>query len=793
MTTEVATTVPLSMDEMLTLVEGQDFWTTRAFPHAGIPSVRLADGPHGIRLQAGDADHLGIAASTPSTCFPPAATLSSSWDLDLIEEVGAAVGREARTFGVGVVLGPGLNIKRHPMCGRNFEYYSEDPLLSGMFAAAAVRGIQHEGVGACLKHFAVNNQEHRRFVIDAVVDERTRRELYLRGFEIAVKESAPRVVMAAYNRVNGVHCADDHELLTGVLRDEWGFAGAVVSDWGAENDRVAGIRAGMDLEMPGGVNRLAELRVAVNDGRLPAAAVADSARRIADLADLANDAGASTLPEEMVEEHDAIARRAAAASAVVLTNNGTLPLAPTTRVALIGAFAEQPRYQGSGSSLVTPTRITTAHHALSEAGVDVTFAAGYEPVHAASDEALIAEAVQVAKEADVAVVMVGLPGIFESEGFDRDHLELPAQHNTLIAAVAAVAPRTVVLLSNGSPVLMPWVDQVDAVVECYLGGQASGGAVADILLGVVEPAGRLAETFPAAQADVAADPYFPGGSQQVQYREGLFVGYRHTTTHGIAPLFPFGHGLGYGRTEWSSIIVDHDTIDLDGTVTISVIVTNTGDCATSDVVQVYSHDQTGIVLRPRRELVGYAKVHLPVGTSSTVRIEVPTARLAFWDTRSGSWQVPGGVFTMEVGRSSEQIEAALPVTVHGGVSVSAEPPSTPAISVTDADFARRLGRPIPAPRATRPFTRDTTMGDLSVTIIGRMLRSIMNRSSGLTADTDPATAAMMARATDELPLRGLVQFSAGKTNWRFVDSVIMLANRRPFAAIRGAFARVPRP
>lgn len=783
--TYVGRTSALRLEQQLSLLSGQDFWRTREIPEADVPSILLADGPHGLRVQQKGADHLGLNTSQPATCFPPAGTLASSWNIDLVREVGEAVGREARALGVGVVLGPGLNIKRHPLCGRNFEYYSEDPLISGLLAAAAVDGIQSTGVGACLKHFAVNNQEHLRFVTDAIVDERTRRELYLKGFELAVRASRPRAVMAAYNRVNGVHCADDRALLTGILRDEWGFEGIVVSDWGAEVDRVAGIEAGMDLDMPGGMDRSGELMEAIAAGRLNVEAVATSARRIVELA--------RSLPtkegklHDLAGSHNVLARRAAAESAVVLVNDGLLPLQRDQQIAVIGAFAEKPRYQGSGSSLVAPTSVTTLLEGFREAGVEVSYyAPGYDPNRSTVDHALIAEAVQAATDADVAVVMVGLPSLYESEGFDRTNLSLPEQHDALVRAVAAANPRTVVVLSNGAPVLMPWVKEVSAVLECYLGGQASGGAAVDALLGVVEPSGRLAETFPQSQTDVAADPNFPGSGKQVEYREGVFVGYRHATTAQITPQFPFGHGLGYGRTLWSDARADSTEITVGDTMTVSVDIENVGGRPTSEVVQIYARDLTEVVLRPRRELVGFEKVAIQPGEKRRVTITINSRDLSFWDVRTGSWRLPTGKFELEVARSSDRIEAALALSVRGDITDSAEPPTTDPVAASDAAFARRLGRPVPAPTPVRPFTRQSTMEEISTTAPGRILRAVMRRATKLPEETrnDPVTMAMIERSTGEMPLRGLVQFSAGRLPWSAIDAIIDMANGQPFAPIR---------
>lgn len=791
MTTRIDATT-LSTDEQLSLLSGADFWRTRALPEHGVPAAMMADGPHGLRAQLEATDHLGLASSVAATCFPPAVTLASSWDESLVHEVGEAVGREARALGVDVVLGPGMNIKRHPLCGRNFEYYSEDPLLSGLLAASAVRGIQSAGVGACVKHFAVNNQEHRRFVIDAIVDERTLHELYLRGFELAVRASAPHMVMAAYNRINGDHATDARWLLTDTLRERWGFTGVVVSDWGATADRPAGVTAGMDLEMPGGAGTEPAMRAALADGSLNPAHVTLSAQRVIDLAVRAQDARATPARTmaELIDPHDALARRAAAASSVVLTNDGILPIAPGTRVALIGAFAEHPRYQGSGSSLVTPTRVTTARAALEAAGLTVSYAAGYEQVRSRPDAALIAEAAAVAASADVAIVMVGLPGIAESEGFDREHLALPAQHDALVAAVAEAQPRTVVALSVGSPVLLPWRDDVAAILLSYLGGQASGAALADALLGAVEPSGRLAETWPATQSDVAADPYFPGDLAQVHYREGVFVGYRHATTTGLTPAFSFGHGLGYGSSTWGAARVSATTLAAGAAETVSVEVTNTGGRPRRELVQVYAHDRSGVALRPRRELIGFARATIAAGATATVEIEVTADALRFWDVRAHDWALPRGTVTLEVARSSETIESVLEIEVLGAASDSAEGPGSPAIAASDEQWARRLGRAIPSPAPARPFTRESTLGDIGGTLTGRALRGAVLRMAPVSDDDrrDPASMALIERSIDELPLRGLAQMSNGRMSWSVVDAVVAFANRRPLRGL-GALLR----
>ncbi|MBG0564350.1 glycoside hydrolase family 3 C-terminal domain-containing protein [Actinoplanes aureus] len=754
----------LTLRQQVALLSGSDAWNTQPLPEAGVPSCALSDGPHGLRFQADAGDRLGVSGSEPSTCFPTAVTVASAWDEELAERIGHALAVEARAHGVDVVLGPGLNIKRHPLCGRNFEYFSEDPLLSGRLAAAMVNGLQRHGVGACLKHYAVNNQESHRYVVDAVVDERTLRELYLSGFEYAVKTSRPWTVMAAYNSVNGHPATQHRRLITGILREEWGFDGLVMSDWAATNDRVAAVAAGMDLEMPGSKGLFdREVLKAVASRRLPAELVTASAQRVLDLVARSARTRGPAIP---VDEHDALARRAAAAGTVLLTNDGILPLAPGTRVALIGAFADQPRYQGSGSSLVNPTRISTARAEFARRGIEVAYAPGYDPNDSHADPDLIAEAVAAARSCDVAVVLAGLPPVYESEGFDRTDLGLPGQHDELVTAVCAANPRTVVALSNGAPVLMPWKDAPAAILESYLGGQAGGAALVDVLYGDAEPGGRLAETFPASLDDVAAEPYFPGEPRQVQYREGLYVGYRHDTT----ALFPFGHGLGYTTFDWSDVAAVRDTVTL--------TVTNTGTRAGSDVVQVYLHDRTGVVARPRRSLAGFAKVHLAAGQSTTVTIDVPERAYAFYDVVAREWRTPAGEFDLEIARSSADVVATVTVTVSDGVSTAAEPAGTPPIAVTDEQFRRRLGRPLPRPRSVRPFTRDSTLDEVATTQLGRLFKSALWRAAPIDEATrdNPVELAMYEHSLAELPLRAAAIFSGGKLRWRTIDLLLRLFN-----------------
>ncbi|WP_206074566.1 glycoside hydrolase family 3 C-terminal domain-containing protein [Antribacter gilvus] len=784
----------LTLDERVSLLSGSGSWLTQPLPDHDVPAVVLSDGPHGLRYQRGAGDHLGIGRSEPATCFPPAVTLASSWDEDLAAEVGRAVGAEARALGVGVVLGPGLNIKRHPLCGRNFEYLSEDPVVSGRMAAALTEGIQSQGVGACLKHFAANNQESHRFVVDVVVDERTLREIYLAGFEHAVRHARPWTVMASYNLLDGLHTTEHPGLLTQILRDEWGFHGLVMSDWAAVHDRAAGVAAGLDLEMPGSRGLFdAEVHEAVRTGALAEGAVTTSAQRVLDLVARAPqpDDAPGVVPDHLREADDALARRAAAAGTVLLRNDGLLPLAPGTRLAVVGAFAEEPRYQGAGSSQVNPTRVTSALDELRARGVEVTYARGYDPARSADDAALLAEAIDVAAAADVAVVLVGLPAVRESEGFDREDLALPAQHDALVTAVAAVNPRTVVALSNGGPVLLPWRDRVAAILESYLGGQAGGAALVDVLFGDAEPGGRLAETFPARQEDVASDPWFPGHPHMVEHREGLMVGYRHHVTSGIEPAYPFGFGLGYTTFAWDGAALDREILTPGDGATVTVTVTNTGGRAGSDVVQVYVHDATGVVLRPRRELAGFAKVHLAPGESREVQVRVPARAFAFYDAGAPGWRTPVGRFEVEVARSSADVVATLPVEVEGGVTSAPEPADAEPVARTDEAFARRLGRPVPTPRPVRPFTRDSLVGEVAArTRLGALLQRAIVRRTPVDESDDEATRLMYERSTRELPLRAAAIFSQGAIDLPTLDALIAAMNGKPADAAKHAGAAV---
>ncbi|ONH50593.1 glycosyl hydrolase [Frankia sp. CcI49] len=678
----------LPLEQKVSLLSGRDFWTTRPVEAAGIPSIVLTDGPHGVRLQRDGADHLDFYDSLPATCLPPAVAVGSSWDVGVARRLGAAVGREARALGVTVVLGPGVNIKRSPLCGRNFEYYSEDPLLAGMLGAAHVRGLQAQGVGASVKHFAANNQETDRMRVSADVDERTLREIYLAAFERIVTEARPATVMTSYNRINGTPASQHRWLLTDVLRGEWGFTGVVVSDWGGVNDRVAALAAGLDLQMPGtGGASDAEIARAVRAGTLDEAQVDASARRVAALSGLV--AESSSLPagadgevsEVPVDEHHALARELAADCAVLLRNTGgVLPLARQSRIAVIGDLATSPRFQGGGSSRINPTRIDIPLDAIRALGESVTYARGYsadgtdddqqagsrsgsDAVGGDGREALLTQAVRTAAAAEVAIVFAGLDK--ETEGIDREHLDLPAEQLTLIRAVAAAAPRTVVVLAGGGVVsLEGWHDDVDAILAGWLLGQAAGGAIADLLFGVANPSGHLAETIPLRLADTPSYLNFPGEAGHVRYGEGVMVGYRYYQTVERAVRYPFGHGLSYTTFTTDALDV---TLAGDDTATarVTVTVTNTGARAGRHVVQVYVATAAGPVRRPARELRTFTKITLRPGETRTVGLDLDRRAFAYYDIELHRWVVAPGDYTIQIGENAAHIVAEQTITLTG--------------------------------------------------------------------------------------------------------------------------------
>ena len=660
----------LTLEERAALTSGASFWYTKPVERVGLPAIMLTDGPHGLRKQQEGGDHLGMGQSVPATCFPPAVGLGSSWDADLVHRVGVALGVETAIESVGVLLGPGINIKRSPLCGRNFEYLSEDPIVSGVLGAAYVNGVQSQGVGTSLKHFAANNQEHDRMRASSDIDPRPLREIYLRGFERVVKDAQPWTVMCAYNRINGVYASEHPWLLTQVLRDDWGFEGLVVSDWGAVNDRVVGLPAGLDLEMPsssGTTDR--QLVAAVQDGTLDEAALDVAAQRVVDLVEkVQSGAGRVTGPLD-VDAHHALAREAAGRSIVLLQNQGgALPLRRDAKLTVVGQFAQKPRYQGAGSSMINPTRLDDALTAIRAASTgEVTYADGFSVAPGASDAeqaTLRDEAVAAAAGADVVVAFLGLPARIESEGYDRTDIDLPAEQLALLDALLKVTANVVVVLSNGGVVALPFAERVPAILEAWLLGQAGGTATADVLFGDVNPSGKLTETIPMRLADTPAYLDFPGEFGHVRYGEGLFVGYRWYDARGIEVAYPFGHGLSYTTFDYGDASAE---VAPSGDVSVTVPVTNTGAVAGREVVQVYTSLGASSVQRPPRELKAFASVALEPGETRTVELVVRREDLGYWDVRVDRWVVEGGDYTVEVAASSRDIRSVVSVAVAGDV------------------------------------------------------------------------------------------------------------------------------
>jgi len=664
----------MTLVEKASLCSGLNHSNTKPIERLGIPSIKTSDGPHGLNtLAPGHDAQDGFAESLPSTCYPSGSALAASWDTDLIMNVAAAIGKEAQAKDVAIVLGPAMNIKRSPLCGRNFEYLSEDPYLTAEMASGYIQGVQSQGVGTSPKHYAVNNQETRRMTVDAVVDERTLREIYLAGFERVIKQSQPWTVMAAYNKVNGIYASEHPYLLNDILRNEWGFKGFVMSDWGAVNERTDALLAGLELEMPGNRGRNDKKIIeAVENGDLPEHLLDQAVERLLMIIYKAVDNHKDNATFDQADHH-LLARRTASECMVLLKNDDDiLPLKRKGRIAVIGELARKPRYQGGGSSHIVPTQIDIPWEELiahSGQGVEWSYAQGYDLAIDNWNDALGQEALTVAGEADVAVVFAGLPDEYESESYDRQHMRMPDNHNRLIEEIVKVQHNVVVVLVNGSPIEMPWIGQVKAVLEAYLGGQASGGAIADLLLGDANPCGKLAETFPQDNRHNPSHFNFPGESDQVLYREGLLVGYRHYEVRAIEPLFAFGHGLSYTTFDYTGMTIDKTGIADNETVEVHVTVKNTGGLAGKEVVQLYVRDIQSTVARPLKELKGFRKIHLEPGEEKTVAFTLDKRSFAYYNTELKDWHVETGTFEILVGGSSDQIMLSTTLQVNSTVAL----------------------------------------------------------------------------------------------------------------------------
>ncbi|PGT19527.1 glycoside hydrolase family 3 C-terminal domain-containing protein [Bacillus cereus] len=746
----------MTLDEKASLCSGLDFWNTKGIERLGIPSIMVTDGPHGLRKQAEGADHLGIYNSIPSTCFPSAVGLASTWNKDLINEVGVALGEECQAENVGVLLGPGANIKRSPLCGRNFEYFSEDPYLSSQMAVNHVKGVQSQGIGTSLKHFAANNQEHRRMSVDAIVDERTLREIYLASFEDVVKEAQPWTVMSAYNKINGEYASENNYLLNDILKDEWGFEGFVVSDWGAVNERVASLANGLELEMPSSFG-IGEKKIieAINCGELCVEKLDQAVERLLYIIFKAAD---NQLENAIYskDEHHQLAREVASESMVMLKNEDSiLPLKKEGTVAVIGGFAKQPRYQGGGSSHINPTKLESILEEIETVSgekTNILFAQGYDIASDDVNESMVNEAKKIAERADTAVLFVGLPDRYESEGFDRKHLQMPENHVQLIEAIAEVQSNIVVVLSNGAPIEMPWIGKVKGILEGYLGGQALGGAIADLLFGDANPSGKLAETFPKVLSDNPSYLNFPGEGDKVEYKEGVFVGYRYYDTKNIEPLFPFGFGLSYTNFEYSNLSINKKEIKDIETVSVSVNVKNIGSTAGKEIVQLYIKDVESTMIRPEKELKGFEKVELQPGEEKTVSFTLNKRSFAYYNVELKDWHVETGEFEILVGKSSREI------ILHDSIYVQ----STAIIR--------------------KPVHRNTLLGDIFADqVLAPIAKEIMEKALkdspfGSMAEGDSDTSEMMGAMLNYMPLRALVNFSAGAFTEEMLSGIIVLLN-----------------
>lgn len=775
----------MTIEEKASLLSGKGNFTTKEIVRLGIPGMFLADGPHGLRKQAGTADHLGLNDSVPATCYPTAATVANSWDTALGEELGEHLGEECVAQRVNILLGPGLNVKRAPLCGRAFEYFSEDPYLAGKMAAAYIRGIQSHGVSACPKHFAANSQETLRMSNDSVMDERTLRELYLTGFEIAVREGRPKAIMSSYNKINGVYANENRTLLRDILVDEWGFDGIVVSDWGGSNDHVSGVAAGSHLEMPApGAYSDCELADAVRTGRLPMEVLDERVDEfLSALFATAIDREAPTSFDAAA--HHAFARRAAAESAVLLKNDGALlPLPAGARVAVIGDFAQTPRYQGAGSSIVNPTGVDNALDALRAAGLDIAgYAQGFRR-DGAADEALLREAVDLAKAAGVALLYLGLAEVSESEGSDRTHMRLSDNQNALAGELVRAGVRVAVVLSCGSAVELPWADRVDAIVHGYLGGQAGASAMADVLTGRVNPSGKLAESYALRYEDTPAFRYFPGKEATAEYREGPFVGYRYYTTAGVGTRFPFGYGLSYTTFAYSDLEV------AEGAVTFTL--TNTGTADGAEVAQLYVGKADSRLFRPVRELKGFAKVFLRAGESRTVTIPLDDKAFRFFNSVSGRWEVEGGRYELYVAASVEDIRLTGTAEVEGTLTAlpydAAKLPSYYSGKVADVggeEFRTLLGRPIPEARwdRTRPLGRNDTISQLCYAR-SAAARFVYRRIAAMKDEAERAGRPdLNLLSIYNMPFRGIAKLMGARVNMEMVDALLVIVNGRLFRGL----------
>ena len=750
----------MTLEEKASLCSGQDFWHTKEVARLGVPDFMVSDGPHGLRKQNLEADHMGINESIKAVCFPAGCALAASFDRTLLRNVGEVLGNECQAEDVGVILGPAVNIKRSPLCGRNFEYYSEDPYVATELAGAFIDGVQSKNVGVSIKHFVANNQETRRMTSSSEVDERTLREIYLAAFEGAIKNHKPWTVMCSYNKINGTYAAENKKFLTDVLRNEWGFDGFVVSDWGAVNDRVADLKAGMELQMPavdGTTDK--EIVAAVREGRVEEAVVDQAVERMLTILYRYKENREETAVFDLEADHRK-AYEVAKETIVLLKNEGVLPLKETAKVAFIGKYAKDPRYQGGGSSHINSFRVTSALECV-EGKETVVYAQGYDDKEDVVDEALLNEAVKTAKEAEVAVIFAGLPDAFESEGFDRNHMRMPQCQNHLIEEVAKVQENVVVVLHNGSPIEMPWISKVKGVVEAYLGGQAIGAAVCDILYGKANPCGKLAETFPIKLEDNPSYLYYIGEKDRVEYREGVFVGYRYYDTKNQEVLFPFGHGLSYTTYSYGNLQLDKQSMKDTEELKVSVDITNTGAMEGKEIVQLYvAKKEKGEIIRPAKELRGFEKVFLAPGETKTVSFTLSKRAFAYYNMQMQDWYVESGTYEILIGKSVEDIvlagEVGVASTQKYQIHVTMD---TPVIDLLEDEEAMEIIR--------QEFQLES-------------IYDIMKDPDAAEGEASAAAISneMLVAMIDYLPFRGVASFSGGRITYEMVQKAIDRINQK---------------
>ena len=776
----------MTLEEKVGLCSGKDGWYLKGIDRLGIPEIMLTDGPHGVR-KANPEGKFSLENSVPATCFPSAVTSACSWNPELLYEMGVALGEECLQEKVSVLLGPGVNMKRSPLCGRNFEYFSEDPLLAGELAAGWINGVQSQGVGTSLKHFAVNSQEKKRLAIDSVVDERTLREIYLTAFEIAVKKAQPWTIMSAYNKVNGTYASENRHLLKEILRDDWGFEGIVVTDWGAANDRVAGIENGNELEMPNSKGyHDKKICSAVRNGKLSVDVIDESADKMLSLIKKSEAAIKDGYTYDK-EAHHNLAKKIYSESIVLLKNeDDILPVAKDKKIAVIGEMARAPRYQGAGSSLINPTKISDAFDALINEGYTLNFAPGYNKKKDEIMPAMIKDACVVAEKADIALVFIGLTEEYESEGYDRQHLNLPNVHNHLVEEILKVNENVIVVLSGGSPVTMPWLSQVKGLINGYLGGQAWGESIADVVSGKVNPSGKLAETYPLCIEDTPCYKYFPGTKRNAEHTEGIYIGYRYYDTAEKDVFFPFGYGLSYTLFEYSKLKLSKKKIKDTDTLTVSYKIKNVGSCDGAEISQVYVSDKDSTIFRPKKELKGFKKVFLKAGEETTVTIELTKRAFAFYNAAESIWQVESGDFEIMVGASSRDIRLSADVFVESADNVPVPDYRQTAVSyygakvqaVSDKEFEAVLGRPIPQREYKAGDKLDMTcsLSDAVDTkwgkVIYNMLNSAMDRIlKGSETSKDASKSFVL-----DVPIKNFVTMGPDVLTEEFCKGLLMIIN-----------------